>query len=100
MTWFAQVGLHFDPLQFLIGMFGCYSEYISHDSISTHPTSASLIIHQLSLPFVKNQGGTLSEVNDTIVCIRGLMIVEFLSGFSSPATWKGSITLFLYCSCI
>ena len=35
MISFAQVILHNDLIQFLDGMFGCYSEYISHDSIST-----------------------------------------------------------------
>ena len=31
----AQVELDNDLVQFLDGMLGCYSEYISHDSVST-----------------------------------------------------------------
>ena len=37
MTWLAWVVLYLDPIQFLNGMFSCYSEYTSHDCISTIP---------------------------------------------------------------
>ena len=35
VTYIVQVELHNDPIQFLVRMFSCYSEYTSHDSIST-----------------------------------------------------------------
>ena len=74
-----------DLIQFLVGMFSFKSEYISPYSISTLPLNWT--IYDNLILFLNCS--TLTTGKDLVIRSAGL---------STPAVWKGSTTLFSYCS--
>ena len=74
-----------DPIQFLVGIFSFKSEYISPYSISTLPLNWTIYDN----PILFLNCSTLTTGKD---------LVNRSAGLSTPAIWKGSTTLFLYCS--